>query len=117
MTQTTADFVATVVDPKAHANPARLYEAYAWLRKHDPIARAELPGFDPFHVVTRHADILEVSKDNTAFPYGTYPSTLAPHQAVENGRAARAAGRRRPARPRPALFATVASMNLRDHPN
>jgi hypothetical protein len=107
MTQTTADFVATVVDPKAHANPARLYEAYAWLRKHDPIARAELPGFDPFHVVTRHADILEVSKDNTAFPYGTYPSTLAPHQAVENGRAARAAGR-------PLLY-TLVQMDEPDH--
>jgi hypothetical protein len=107
MTNTTADCVATVADPKAHANPARLYEAYAWLRKNDPIARAELPGFDPFHIVTRHADILEISKDNTAFPYGSYPSTLAPHQAVENGRAARAAGR-------PLLY-TLVQMDEPDH--
>jgi len=107
MTDTAADYVATVVDPKAHANPARLFEAYAWLRKHEPIARAELPGFDPFHVVTRHADILEISRDNTAFPYGTYPSTLAPHQAVENGRAARAAGR-------PLLY-TLVQMDEPDH--
>jgi len=107
MTETTADYVATVVDPKAHADPARLYGAYAWLRQHDPLARAELPGFDPFHVVTRHADILEISKDNVAFPYGTYPSTLAPHQAVENGRAARAAGR-------PLLY-TLVQMDEPDH--
>jgi hypothetical protein len=104
---TTADCVATVVDPKAHADPARLYEAYAWLRQHDPIARAELPGFDPFHVVTRHADILEISRDNTAFPYGSYPSTLAPAQAVERGRAARAAGR-------PLLY-TLVQMDEPDH--
>ena len=107
MSETTADHVATVVDPKAHANPARLYEAYAWLRKHDPLARAELPGFDPFHIVTRHADILEISRDNVAFPYGTYPSTLAPHQAVEAGRAARAAGR-------PLLY-TLVQMDEPDH--
>jgi len=107
MSATTADFVATVVDPKAHADPARLYDAYGWLRKNDPVARAELPGFDPFHVVTRHADILEISRDNVAFPYGNYPSTLAPHQAVENGRAARAAGR-------PLLY-TLVQMDEPDH--
>ena len=107
MTETTADFVATVVDPKAHADPARLYGAYAWLRANDPLARAELPEFDPFHIVTRHADILEISRDNTVFPYGSYPSTLAPHVAVENGRAARAAGR-------PLLY-TLVQMDEPDH--
>ncbi len=107
MGRTTAECVATVVDPKAHADPARLYDAFAWLRKHDPMARAELEGFDPFYVVTRHADILEVSRDNVLFPYGSYPSTLAPHQAVENGRAARAAGR-------PLLY-TLVQMDEPDH--
>ena len=103
----TADCVATVVDPKAHADPTRLYDAFAWLRAHDPLARAEIEGFDPFYVVTRHADILEVSRDNVLFPYGTYPSTLAPHQAVESGRTARAAGR-------PLLY-TLVQMDEPDH--
>lgn len=103
----TEEAIATVVDPKAHANPPRLYDAFAWLRKNDPLAVAELPGFDPFHVVTRHADILEISRDNSLFPYGTYPSTLAPHQAVEQGRLARAAGR-------PLLY-TLVQMDEPDH--
>ena len=107
MTHTTADCVAAAVDPKAHADPARLYDAYAWLRKNDPFALAELPGFDPFHLVTRHADILEISRDNTVFPYGDFPSTLAPHVAVENGRQARAAGR-------PLLY-TLVQMDEPDH--
>ncbi len=107
MPETTADCVATVVDPKAHADPARLYDAFAWLRRNDPFALAELDGFDPFHVVTRHADILEISRDNTVFPYGSYPSTLAPHVAVENGRAAKAAGR-------PLLY-TLVQMDEPDH--
>src|SRR5580704_7714550 len=103
----TADCVATVVDPKAHADPKRLYDAYGWLRRNEPLARADLPGLDPFYVVTRHADILEISRDNSLFPYGGYPSTLAPHQAVEAGRAARAAGR-------PLLY-TLVQMDEPDH--
>ncbi|HEX4183681.1 MAG TPA: cytochrome P450 [Caulobacteraceae bacterium] len=107
MTLTTADCVATIIDPKAHADPGRLNDAYAWLRRNDPLARAEAPDFDPFYVVTRHADILEISRDNTTFPYGDFPSTLATHEAVEGGRAARAAGR-------PLLY-TLVQMDEPDH--
>lgn len=101
------EILATVVDPKAHADPARLNAAFAWLRENAPLARAELPGFDPFWVVTKHADILEVSRDNSLFPYGDFPSTCAPHEAVERGRQARAAGR-------PLLY-TLVQMDEPDH--
>jgi cytochrome P450 len=101
------EILATVVDPKAHADPARLNAAFAWLRQNAPLARAELPGFDPFWIVTKHADILEVSRDNSLFPYGDFPSTCAPHEAVERGRQARAAGR-------PLLY-TLVQMDEPDH--
>ncbi len=107
MTLTREAAVAAVVDPKAHADPARLNAAFAWLRKNEPLALAELPGFDPFRIVTKHADILEVSRDNSLFPYGAFPSTLAPHQAVERGREARAAGR--------PLIYTLVQMDEPDH--
>ncbi|HEY2708002.1 MAG TPA: cytochrome P450 [Caulobacteraceae bacterium] len=107
MTTELADAVAAVIDPKAHADTPRLHGAYSWLRKNAPIALAEPEGFDPFHVVTKHADILEVSRDNTKFPYGEYPSTLAPVQAVRRGREARAAGR-------PLLY-TLVQMDEPDH--
>lgn len=101
------DIIATVVDPKAHADPPRLNAAFAWLRQNDPLAVAKLPDFDPFRIVTKHADILEISRDNTLFPYGDYPSTLAPHQGVERQREARAAGR-------PLLY-TLVQMDEPDH--
>ena len=101
------DIIATVVDPKAHADPARLNAAFAWLRQNEPVARAELPDFDPFYLVTKHADILEVSRDNGLYPYGDFPSTLAPRRAVERGREARAAGR-------PLLY-TLVQMDEPDH--
>jgi len=108
MALTTAECVATVVDPKAHADPARLNAAYAWLRQNDPFAKAEIEGFDAFRLVTRHADILEISRDNSLFPYGDFPSTLAPHQAVEAGRAAKAQNGR------PLLY-TLVQMDEPDH--
>jgi len=101
------DMLATVADPRAHANPARLNAAFAWLRQNKPVARAELPGFDPFWIVTRHADIMEVSKDNTLFPYGDFPANLSPIEAVARGREARAAGR-------PFVY-TLAQMDEPDH--
>ncbi|HEY1560197.1 MAG TPA: cytochrome P450 [Caulobacteraceae bacterium] len=101
------DILATVVDPKAHADPARLNAAFAWLRQNDPLALADLPGLDPFRIVTKHADILEISRDNRLFPYGDYPSTLAPHDAVARGREARAAGR--------PLIYTLVQMDEPDH--
>ncbi len=107
MTMTREAAIAAVVDPKAHADTPRLNAAFAWLRQNEPVARAEVAGFDPFWIVTKHADILEVSRDNALFPYGDYPSTLAPHQAVERGREARAAGR--------PLIYTLVQMDEPDH--
>ena len=101
------DIARLVITPKAYAEAEPVHDAFAWLRANNPLGMARLPGIYPFWIVTRHADILEISKDNTAFPYGTYPSTLAPHQAVENGRAARAAGR-------PLLY-TLVQMDEPDH--
>src|SRR3984957_1667301 len=101
------EIISTVVDPKAHADPARLHGAFAWLRANDPLALAEAPGFDPFRLVTKHADILEVSRDNTLFPYGDFPSTLTPHEGVERGREAKAAGR--------PLIYTLVQMDEPDH--
>jgi cytochrome P450 len=99
--------IAAVVDPKAHADPPRLNAAFAWLRQNEPVALAKPPDFDPFWIVTKHADILEVSRDNSLFPYGDFPSTLAPHLAVERGRQARAAGR--------PLIYTLVQMDEPDH--
>lgn len=53
-----------------------LHDIYRWLRANMPVARAEPEGFDPFWVVTRHADILSVSKNNAMFPSGDRATTF-----------------------------------------
>ena len=107
MTMTREAAVAAVIDPKAHADTPRLNAAFAWLRQHDPLARAEVPGFDPFRIVSKHADILEISRDSSLYPYGDFPSTFAPHEQVERQREARAAGR--------PLIYTLVQMDEPDH--
>jgi cytochrome P450 len=100
------EIVAAVIDPKAHGDASRIHEAFAWLRKNDPIALADLPGYDPFYVVTKHADILQISRDNKLFPYGEHPSTLTDKALIEERQAT--------AQGRPLLY-TLVQMDEPDH--
>lgn len=70
-----AEHAAVLVDPDAYAD-GRIFETYAWLRKHNPIGRAEPDGFDPFWVITRYDDVREISRDSRRFPYGQRSSLL-----------------------------------------
>jgi cytochrome P450 len=70
------DHIASnLVDPLAYAND-RIHETYRWLRANNPLGIAEIEGFDRFWVVTRHADILEISRQNSLFHNGDRPTTL-----------------------------------------
>jgi cytochrome P450 len=64
-----SDVAATLVDPAAYADH-RIHEAYRWLRTHKPLGLATAEGFDPFWAVTKHADIMEVSRQNSLFANG-----------------------------------------------
>ncbi|MEM9724434.1 MAG: cytochrome P450 [Pseudomonadota bacterium] len=61
------DIANTIVDPAAYAHWDRSHAAFSHLRKTAPLAVAEPDGFDPFWVVTRHADIKSVELRNTEF--------------------------------------------------
>ena len=64
------DIANTIVDPKAYADGDRIDQAFAQLRRESPLEVAQPDGFDPFWVVTRHADILEVERQNELFHNG-----------------------------------------------
>ena len=63
------DLAMTLVSPSAYAD-GTIHETYKWLRRHEPLGVAEVEGVDPFWVVTRHADILEISRQNDLFHNG-----------------------------------------------
>lgn len=74
----------TVIDPKAHADLARLHAAYAWARANNPLGRAEIEGYDPFWVVTKHADVSLIGRDNHTFHNADRPVTCLPKAAIEH---------------------------------
>lgn len=64
-----------LVTSATYAKPD-LYDAYRWLRANNPLGVARVEGFDPFWVVTKHADILEISRNNALFPSAVRATTL-----------------------------------------
>lgn len=71
-----ADVTQTLLDSHTYADMERLSSTYAWLRANMPLGVARSRNFDPFWVVTRHADILEVSKNNKVFHNGDRATIL-----------------------------------------
>ena len=67
---------ASLVDPLTYAEAHGLHNDFTWLRANLPLSRAEVNGFEPFWVVTKHADIAEVSRQNALFHNGDRPTTL-----------------------------------------
>ncbi|HTK63760.1 MAG TPA: cytochrome P450 [Pseudonocardia sp.] len=56
-----------VANPGAWAQPEKLDGVFADLRRHDPVSRVEVPGYDSFWLVTRHADVLTMERDAEGF--------------------------------------------------
>lgn len=56
-----------VAEPAAYADEARLHEALTLLRREAPVHHVDAPGYNPFWAVTRHADIMEIERDNKLF--------------------------------------------------
>jgi len=76
--QSHADNLGT---PAAYAD-GTIHETYRWLRRHEPMGVAKIEGVDPFWVATKHADILEISRQNDLFHNGDRSPTLT-SQAVD----------------------------------
>src|SRR5271166_942302 len=63
-----------IIDPKAYADGKRADDAFTFLRREMPLAVAQPEGFDPFWVVSKYADILEVERQNDLF-YNAHRAT------------------------------------------
>jgi hypothetical protein len=103
------DIANTIVDPKAYADQARIDAAFAALRRDAPLEVAQPEGFDPFWVVTKHADILEVERQNELFHNGDRPTTLMPIEVEAKVRALMGGS--------PHLVRSLVQMDNPDHMN
>ena len=101
-----ADIAATLVNPAAYADH-RIHDSYRWLRANNPLGIARPEKFDPFWVVTKHAHIQAVSRQNELFHNADRPTTLT-NQAVEE--------RVRKITGGPNLVRSLVQMDAPDHP-
>jgi cytochrome P450 len=53
-----------LADPVSYTDEARLHQALTLLRREAPVHLVQAPGYRPFYAVTRHADIMQVERDN-----------------------------------------------------
>ena len=67
-----------VVDPKAYAAWNPLLDLFDRVRADTPVVRIDAPDSDiePFWLVTRHEDVMRISKDNTGFLNAPRPTVL-----------------------------------------
>jgi cytochrome P450 len=70
------------VTPSAYAADDSWHANAAWLRDNDPVCRVEEENYHPFWAVTRHADILDIERQNTKF-LNTVDSVLQPAAIIE----------------------------------
>ncbi len=76
------------VTPAAYADLELFHRACAVLRRDDPIHLVEHPDFAPFHVITKHADVLEIELHNKEWENAPRPviaNLEADQRRVEQG--------------------------------
>jgi cytochrome P450 len=100
------DIVATLVDPAAYADQ-RIHDAYHWLRDNNPLGVARPEKFDPFWVVTKHAHLQAVSRQNDLFHSADRPTTLTQRTVEERIRKITGG---------PNLVRSLVQMDAPDHP-
>lgn len=76
------EIAKTLVNAEDYAT-GDVHRSYDWLRANQPLGRAALDGFEPFWVVTKHADIMEISRQNALFHNAGRPTVLTP-KAIED---------------------------------
>ncbi|MCW5645808.1 MAG: cytochrome P450 [Sphingopyxis sp.] len=69
-----------------------MHEQLAWARANAPLAVAENRDHDPFWLVTRHADIMAISRDPQRFANGIRPTVLTNRDGEALARAATPGG-------------------------
>ena len=63
-----------LADPAAYADESRLYTALAHLRQNAPVSWVDVEGYRPFWAITKHADIMDIERQNDLFT--NYPRPL-----------------------------------------
>ena len=71
------ELIAPAFNPATFGRRGEVHELFRRLRRDYPLAVAEVPGFDPHWIVTRHADLREITRQDKLFLNSVRSKTLA----------------------------------------
>jgi cytochrome P450 len=73
-----------VIDPKTYGDWKAALDMFEGLRRDTPVVRVEDDGLhDPFWLITRHDDVMRISKDNATFLNNPRPVVFSIRSAIE----------------------------------
>lgn len=72
------DLAALITSPAAFARPSNVHQALKAVRNDVPVSWIEAPNVDPFWLVSRHQDILDVERQADLFRNGDRSTVLMP---------------------------------------
>ena len=61
------EIASAIVNPVAYGEWNGIKEKFRWARDNMPVGLVQAEGYMPFWAITRHEDIMTVSKDNARF--------------------------------------------------
>ena len=65
-----------LAQPQSYTDEVQLHEALAQARAHTPVSWVDEPGYRPFWAITKHADIMEIERQNDLFTNDPRPVLL-----------------------------------------
>jgi cytochrome P450 len=101
------EIAQALVNPATYADD-RIHDTYKWMRANNPFGIAAVEGYDPFWVVTKHEDILAISRQNDLFHNGDRQTTLTNQSADKRTREITGGS--------PHLVYSLVQMDPPDHP-
>ena len=104
------DLAEAVVSPAVHADEARIHALFSELRRTSPVHWTQPADYRPFWALTRHADIMEVSRKNDIFINSRRLNLMTRAQEATAKRAAGKSGGKYDR-----MYRTVAHMDNPDH--
>jgi cytochrome P450 len=66
-TPTMDDAGQVLADPQAYTDESALHAALTHLRTNAPVSRVEVPNYRAFWAITKHADIMDIERNNVLF--------------------------------------------------
>ena len=66
-TPTMDDAARVLADPLAYTDEPKLHAALGHLRANAPVSWVEVPNYRPFWAITKHADVMDIERDNVLF--------------------------------------------------